>query len=92
MDALRLFLRVRKSKDRESLYYYFTAKYFLPPTPQKQGYGRSGSAALPATGASLKYFCYNCSAVNTVNYVPAKPLPVILQRFFPFQLRFKYHP
>jgi hypothetical protein len=33
MDALRLILRARKSKDRESLYYYFTVKYFLPPTP-----------------------------------------------------------
>jgi len=49
MDALRLVLRVRKSKDRESLYYYFSAKYFLPPTPQKKGYGQSGSAALPAS-------------------------------------------
>jgi len=27
MDTLRLVLRVRISKDRESLYYYFIAKY-----------------------------------------------------------------
>jgi len=56
IDALRLVLRVRKSKDRESLYYYFTAKHFLPPTPQKQGSGRCGSATLPASGGELEVF------------------------------------
>ena len=53
IDTLRFILRVRKSKDRESLYYYFTAKYFLPPTPPRQGCSRYESATLPTYSGNI---------------------------------------